>query len=537
MREKALHFMGYQSGEGILMRKKAASMMNEQWIKTFRTEIGTFAEKIDAFAQGEIDKKNYKGFSGGMGSYAQRNPSKHMLRLRLPGGRLTVDQLKFLAETVETYHVGLLKLTTCETIQLHDLSAQQVPSIMEEAIDCGIFSRGGGGDNPRNVICNPLTGVQPGEAFDVMPYGEAVTEYLLSICRDIHMPRKLKIAFCNGVDDSVHSAFRDMGFQAQPDGTFALYIAGGLGNNHRMGVLVDKAVPAGEVLYYVKAMIDTFCAHGNYENRAKARTRYMQETLGVDGLRDAYLANVAAAKAAGGLDLHLTPRAVEKAGDGEISDPRALPQKQSGLYAVKYHPIGGSLPVNKPAELYAILKDMPQAECRVAPNETMYLINLTATEARKVLDATCDSAQTTFEHSVACIGASICQQGVRDSQSLLQAAVAAVREAGLPDGALPKVCVSGCPSSCAAHQAGAIGFQGCVRPVDGKPAPAFKMFLGGSDALGAARFGEPAAVILEKDVPAMLVELGQAVSAAGATWEQWAKDHGEALNAIIAKYA
>lgn len=509
--------------------------MNEQWIQTFRSEIGEFKEKINAFQQGGIDKKAYKGISGGMGSYAQRDPSKHMLRLRMPGGRLTVERLKFLADAVERYSVQRLKLTTCETVQLHDLQGEQVPSIMEEAIGSAILTRGGGGDNPRNVMCSPLSGVQPGEAFDVMPWAEAATEYLLSICRDIHMPRKLKVAFCNGVDDSVHSAFRDMGFLAKPDGTFALRIAGGLGNNHRMGVLVDEAVAPKEVLYYIKAMIDTFCTHGNYQNRAKARTRYMQETLGPDGLKDAYLANVAAAKAAGGLDLEITPAPVEKTGEGQLSHPRAIAQKQPGLYAVEFHPIGGALPAEKPAALYALLRDMPQAECRIAPNETIYIINLTAGEAQKVLEATADGAETIFEHSVACIGATICQQGVRDSQGLLQAAVAAVREAGLPDGALPKVYISGCPSSCGTHQAAAMGFQGCVKPVDGKPQPAFKLFLGGSDALGAARFGEPAATVLEQEIPALLVELGRAASALG--WEQWSAGHGEELNAIIAKYA
>ena len=510
-------------------------MMDEQWIRTFREEIGTFTDTISAFQRGDLDKKAYKGISGGMGSYAQKDAAKHMLRLRMAGGRLTLERLKFLAEAVERYDIRKLKLTTCETVQLHDLSAEQVPALMAEAIDSEIFSKGGGGDNPRNVMCSPLSGVQTGEAFDVMPWAEAATKYLLSICRDIHMPRKLKIAFCNGVDDSVHSAFRDMGFQAQADGTFSLRIAGGLGNNHRMGVLVDEAVPADAVLYYIKAMIDTFCAHGNYENRAKARTRYMQETLGPDGLKEAFLANVAAARAAGGLDLHVTPAAIEKAGDGEIADARVLPQKQAGLYAVQYHPIGGCLPAEKPAELYALLKDMPRAECRVAPNETLYIINLTASEARKVLDATSDGARTAFEYSVSCIGAAVCQQGVRDSQSLLRAAVAAVREAGIPDGALPKTCISGCPSSCAAHQAGAIGFQGCVRPVDGKPVPAFRMFLGGSDVLGAARFGEPLAVILEKDVPTLLVELGRAAADMG--WTSWSEQHGDELRSIVAKYA
>ena len=282
-------------------------------------------------------------------------------------------------------------------------------------------------------------------------------------------------------------------------------------------------------------MIDTFCAHGNYENRAKARTRYMQETLGADGLKAAFLANVEKRKAEGGLDLAVEPVTVDKAGDGELTDERAIPQKQTGLYAVEYHPIGGILPVEKPAELYALLKDIPGAECRVAPNETLYLINLTAVEAKKVLAATEDSARTIFEHSVACIGASICQQGVRDSQSLLRAAVQAVREAGLPDGALPRVVISGCPSSCAAHQAGAMGFQGCVKPVDGKPQPAFKLFLGGNDTLGTAKFGEPAAIILEKNIPALLVELGKAAAELG--WGRWSVEHAAERDAIIARYA
>lgn len=509
--------------------------MNEQWIKTYRSEIGSFQETISAFRKGEIEKKDYKGISGGMGSYAQRDPSVHMLRLRMPGGRLTVERLGFLADTVAKYGVERMKITTCETVQLHDLSAEQVTPIMEGAIDVGIYCRGGGGDNPRNVMSSPLSGVQQGEAFDVQPYAEAATEYLLSICRDIKMPRKLKIAFCNGVDDCVHSAFRDMGFLAKENGTFDLSIAGGLGNNHRMGVPVAEGIAPQEVLYYIRAMIDTFCAHGNYENRAKARTRYLQETLGSDGLKEAFLTNAEKRKAEGGLDLTVEPVTVNKAGDGELADARAIPQKQAGLYAVEYHPIGGILPAEKPARLYTLLKDMPGAECRVAPNETLYIINLTAAEAEKVLAATEDGARTAFEHSVACIGASICQQGVRDSQSLLRAAVQAVREAGLPDGALPKIVISGCPSSCAAHQAGAIGFQGCVKPVDGKPQPAFRLFLGGDDTLGGVRFGEPVATILEKDIPVLLVELGRAAAEQG--WERWSAEHASERDIIIARFA
>ncbi len=514
-------------------------MVDSKWLQTYREEIETFSGKIQDFQEGRLDKKDYKGYSGGMGSYAQRDPAKHMLRLRMPAGRLTVERLKFLADTVEKYGVRRLKLTTCETVQLHDLAAEQVPAIMGEAVGVGVICRGGGGDNPRNVMCSPLSGVQKGEAFDPSPWAAAVTDYLLSICRDIHMPRKLKIAFSNGVDDSVHSAFRDMGFQAREDGTFSLRIAGGLGAmGHRMGVLVEEAVNPQDVLYYVKAMVDTFCQHGNYENRAKARTRFMQDTLGPEGLKAAFLKNVEAAKAAGGLELpQLEALADVCGGDGTLDHPRAIPQKQLGMYAVKYHPIGGVLPVEKPAQLYAAIKDLCNAECRVGPDETLYIINLPAAGVEKVLAVTEDGAKTEFEYSVACIGATVCQQGIRDSQGLLQAAVKAVREAGIPDGALPKITVSGCPSSCAAHQAGTIGFQGGVRLEDKKPQPAFRIFLGGSDALDKARFGEAGAVILEKDIPALLVELGKAAAAAGQNWAQWSESHREDLNAIVEKYA
>lgn len=510
--------------------------MNKQWVDTFRTEIGTFAEKLQAFQNGELDRKAYKGFSGGFGSYAQRDGSKSMLRLRMAAGRLTKERMKYIADSVAQHDISLLKLTTCQTIQMHNLTANQVPALMEKAIDCGIYTRGGGGDNPRNVMCSPLSGVQCGEAFDVLPYAEAATQYLLGIARDIHMPRKLKIGFCNGVDDSVHATFRDMGFIANADGTFTLYIAGGLGGNPKLGVKIMDQLPASDVLYCIKAMIQTFCAHGNYENRARARTRFMQETLGTDGLRETYLNNLEAVRAEGGLDITPASAEITKTGTGTIAHARVIPQKQTGLYAVKYQPIGGALPTGKPAELYEVIKEMPEVECRIGAAETLYIVNLTAEEAEKVLAVTEDGAKTQFECSVACIGASICQQGVRDSQSALKAAIEAVRAENFADGVLPIVHFSGCPSSCAAHQTGEIGFQGCVRMVDKTPLPAFRMTVNGSDALHSERFGDVIGVVLERDIPSLLVELGRVISAENSTWAQWAPNNMDAIHTIAEKY-
>lgn len=483
--------------------------MEQKWLDTFTQEVAAFAAAANKFDAGELSRKDYKGVSGGLGSYAQHDPSKHMLRLRMAGGRLTLARLRFLAEAVEKYNINTMKLTTCETVQLHNLGASQLPELMLEAVKADIFVKGGGGDNPRNCMMSPLSGVQQGEAMDVSGYPDAVANYLLSICRDIKMPRKLKIAFCNGADDRCHSAFRDMGFLGQADGTFRLRIAGGLGaSNPKMGVEVFDHLPACQVLYAVRAMVDTFCQHGCYDNRAKARTRFMQDTLGADGLKEAYLANFNALVAKGGLDVEVKSTVAAKTGCGNIEDVRVIRQKQEGLYAVVYHPVGGLLPAGKPAELLAVLESMEGVECRIAPDESLYIINLTAEEAKKVLDATADSAVTEFEHSVACIGSAICQQGVRDSQTVLAACVKAVREAGLPAGALPKVAISGCPSSCAAPQAAKLGLMGAAK--NGQSA--FRVFMGGSDTLGKAVFGEVVAVVLESDLPAMFVELGKAAN-------------------------
>ena len=527
--------------------------MNEKWEEQFREQIHEFVGTIEKFDKGEIDRKAYKGISGGFGSYAQRDPSKHMLRLRMAGGNLTEKRLEFLVEAVKDYGVELMKLTTCETVQLHNLKAEQVPVLMEKAIASEIYSRGGGGDNPRNIMMSPLSGVQKGEAFDVKPYAEAAAEYLLSIAGEIHMPRKLKVAFCNGADDSVHSAFRDMGFMANPDGTFTLRIAGGLGGGYKMGVLVDEHVPATEILSYIRAMIETFCQHGNYENRAKARTRFMQETMGVDGLKAAFLENVAKVKEKGGLDLHVEAKPVTKKGSGEISGKRVVAQKQPGLYAVAYHPIGyltthtkknlltvvavlGCLPAGKPAELLTLVREIPDAECRIAPYETIYIINLTADEAKKVLEATNDGAQSTFENSVACIGAAICQQGVRDSQALLHRLIEMEREEGFEDGILPQIHISGCPSSCGTHQTGVIGFRGGVKSVNKEVKPAFNLFVKGCCFQGKERMGEELGAILEENIPAFLKALGHAVQESGLDFEGWYAKDAEGIRKIAENF-
>jgi len=501
-------------------------MAQQDW----KAGIGEFQEMTRKFYAKEISVKDYKGFSGGFGSYAQRGGEASMLRLRMAGGQLTKDKLAFIADSIQTYQINRIHFTTCQTVQLHNLSEKAVCELVPAAIDHGIIVLGGGGDFPRNVMVSPLSGVERGEYFDVLPYAQQAADYLLGLLGKIKLPRKLKVCFSNSPANEPHATFRDLGFAARADGRFDVYAAGGLGNNPRMGLKVAEAVAPEKVLYYIQAMVDTFLAHGNYTNRAKARTRYMQESLGEEGFRKAFAEKLGAITE--NLDITVPPQAVSKAGAGEIVHPRAIAQKQPGLYAVCWHPIGGSPAPEQLIRLYETIRDLDQTEVRLAPDETAYIINLTAAEAEKVLAVTEGGAKTLFESSVACIGASICQVGARDSQGLMGRLVEMAREKGFADGVLPRIHISGCTSSCGTHQIGALGFHGGVKSLDGKPQPAFTLHIGGSDRQGQEQFGTVAGVMLEQDIPAFLADLGELVQSAGTTYDVWIQDHRKDLLAL-----
>ena len=140
-----------------------------------------------------------------------------MLRRRMTGRRLTKDRLRFLAEDIKEHQIDRAKMTTCQTIQLHNLTGDAVVDLMKKAVDVNIITRGGG-DFPRNVMVNPLSGVEQNEYFDVFPWAEAAAEYMLTLIETLHLPRKLKVAFSNNESNVTHATFRDLGFVARKNG-------------------------------------------------------------------------------------------------------------------------------------------------------------------------------------------------------------------------------------------------------------------------------------------------------------------------------
>jgi sulfite reductase (ferredoxin) len=497
-----------------------------------------FREATWKFHCGELGVKEYKGVSGRFGSYAQKGGERHMLRLRMTGGSIDKKGLKFIVECIDRYKIDLVHMTTCQSLQFHNLDKDEVCEIMESAFEHGISTFGGGGDFPRNVTASPLSGVEIGEFFDVLPYAKATERYLMPLIGDMVLPRKLKIGFSNSSNNEVHATFRDLGFLARSDGNFDVYSAGGLGNNPRMGLLVAESVSPSEILYHVKAMVDLFKEHGNYENRAKARTRYMQDSLGEEGYKTAYRGKLKVALLEGGLDVQIKDISEHKKANGQVlSNPRVHAQKQDGLYYVSYHPIGGDPDPSKFKEIYETIKDMSDVELRISPDQTMFIINCNSEEVLKVQRATDDGARDLFETSIACIGSSICQQGLRDSNALLHKLVEMSRRNNFADGALPRVQISGCNSSCAAHQIGTIGFQGTsAKSISGESIPAFNIFVNGSHVAGNERFGQQLGKMAQDDIPSFLEYIGKAVTNQNMDFRSWCVSHNDDFLDIVERF-
>lgn len=507
----------------------------------FKQDMPAFREETEKFEKGEISKKDYKGFSGKYGSYAQRNPEKHMVRLRMTAGQVDPEKMSFAAEIIEKNNIDLVHFTTCQALQFHNVTGKQAGDIIDEALDHDIVCLGGGGDYPRNVMNAPLSGVDPEEYFDTAPYAKEVAQYLLHFVDGVKkMPRKLKVGFSNSPKNQTHATFRDLGFVANPNHTFDVYIAGGLGSNPKLGVKVADNVDPKDVLFYVKAMRDLFMENGNYENRSKARTRYMQDKFETpEALKAAFDQKLEEAKKE---DLRLEnveEPVIDKQGDGEVvaDSWRVQEQKQKGLYSVLWHPIGGSPNPKTFIDCANAMKDMKDVQMRIAPDETVYFVNLTAAEANKFLEITEDDcAKNEFETSIACIGSTICQVGLRDSQGLLREIIKTERENNLKDGTLPRIHVSGCPSSCGSHQIGALGFRGFLKMVDKKPQPAFMVFENGCDKRGEEKLGKELGAMLQTDIPNFIIDLSKTVEASGMNFDEWHKANPEGIAEVTKKY-
>jgi len=529
-----------------------------------RADIEKFEEQLGRYLAGDLAEDAFRVFRLNNGVYGQRQGGHNqMLRVKIPYGAITAEQLDMFAHIAETYSRGWGHLTTRQNVQFHFVDLQEVPAALWDLAAAGLTTREACGDTVRNVMGCHLAGACPYEALDISPWAEAAFQHFLHNPLSQRLPRKFKINFSGCETDCGQAMFNDVGVIAttrtRDDGTreagFRVFVAGGLGANPHPALALEEFTPREELMATLEAILRVFSNHGNRDNKLRARMKWLVDTMGWDEVQARVLKErkllVASATWPGGI-----PEAVRKVGDA----PAGAGQN------VTLTPIGQGTPVTLrrrdpfqawddanvvrgvakgtvSALAYAKLGDITTAQFRALASIQRELgAEVRITNRQNLVFRGLSESQLPVLHErlaaigmaepgaelardvVACPGADTCNLAVTQSRGLADAIGAALDEAGLADVGGVRTNISGCTNSCGQHHIADIGFFGAERRAHGQSAPGYQLLLGGYVGQERIHFGEKALRVPAKNAPEAAVRVVRRFNderQAGETFRSW----------------
>lgn len=540
-------------------------------------DIDEFAAVLARFERGEIGPDEWRVFRLVRGTYGQRqNADAQMLRIKIPQGILLRAQLDAIASVAERYSRGFGHITTRQNIQLHFLKLHDVEPAMRELADAGMTTREACGNSVRNITACPYSGVSADEAFDVTPYAEALTRYLLRHPLSSVLPRKFKIAFegCAG-EDHIGSEINDIGWNARVqtvDGRevrgFRVTVAGGTSTLARVGQVLHEFLPVEQMYDCAEGIIRVFHRLGDYKHKQRNRLKFLVRSLGWEKFREEYarerieldgresvqlpfgpegpvledapegpgrepvsLESIAARAAAGGvIGPGILPRveprlAVHSDEFLTWSRTNVRRQKQDGFAVVIVTTLLGDLTSAQLRLLGELSEIYADGAVRVTMDQNLLfrwvrVENVQAFYKSLAAAGLARPGAGTLADVTSCPGAESCKLAVTQSRGLGR--LLADHLQTRPDlvAAVPglDIKISGCPNGCGQHHIAGFGFQGSLKKVGTQPAPHYFVMVGGGAGHGMTTFGRLAAKVPARRAPEAvdrLIELYRNQRAAG----------------------
>ena len=250
--------------------------------KTLLNEIPEFRDYTLNYLNGNISTMQYKEFAAGYGVYSELNKKLFLIRLRISCGIMSRSQLHTIYQIANKNNLKSIHITTRQSIQFQDLDMDTTVNIMKQLIENDIYTKGSGGNFPRNVGLSPLSGVNIKESFDVTPYALATDKYFLNKINTYNLPRKFKVYYSN---DYAYAITQDMGFIAtlkENKPYFEVYVGGSLGKEPKVGLKLPHLINPSDALFYIEGMIEFFKSEGDYKNKHKSKISYIIDKLGKD---------------------------------------------------------------------------------------------------------------------------------------------------------------------------------------------------------------------------------------------------------------
>jgi len=458
-----------------------------------------------AAVAGEAERLKWAGL------YSQRQGGDaFMLRIKIPGGLLSADQVREIGVIADTYAEGpedspvfgnrYADLTTRQDVQLHWIRIGDVPRIWERLASVGLTTLQACGDSTRNVCCCPVSGIDAAEVVDALPVARQLSAFFTGNREYANLPRKFKIAVTGCLEDCARVEIDDIGLWPARDaaGTvgFNVLVGGGLSDGERLASDIDVFVEPAEALGICQAIARLYAELGNRENRGLARMRYLVQELGPEGFRDELAARV---------DGDLTPAGEELTRRFRGDHVGVHDQRQAGLVYV-----GCSVPVGRMRgadliELARLADTYGDSTIRIGTDQNFLIAGVPADRvddlvAEPLLETYSPFPGPVTRGVVACTGSEFCRFAVVETKEravrwarALDARIDALTDpddsdaggrprhdaAGADRGVL-RVHFSGCSASCAQPQIADVGLRGDVAHVGDQLAEAADIGLGGS---------------------------------------------------------
>ena len=493
---------------------------NPKWGREEETEV--FAKKVKLFRQGKISEDDFRRFRLQHGAYGSRLHMEYsMVRIKVPGGEITPDQIEKIASLSEAFSIGSAHVSTRQNIQLHWVQLEDVSEVMRGLVETGLTTREACGNTIRNVMCSHFAGVCPNENFDATPYSMAIAKFFLRNPMCQNLPRKFKINFaCCDQHGLVRVA--DIGLvpatrveNGRTTRGFKIYLGGGLGAASFIGHLLEDFTPEDRVLATCMATVRLFDRHGNRENMARNRMRYLVHEMGWEkfqkmALKERSIVEMTTSYSTGQQydvksqeDTRQLPKAPRMAKLPVLNDQvtkdspaferwlhtNVVPQKQDGYFTAFITLGAGDITASQLRVLASAIRDYSaESVARNTPQQNFAVRYVRGTELRdfyqKLASAgLANPGALTIASVVGCSGTTSCNLAITNSHRLAKEVQRKFLELGLDtDDSLrdATIKISGCPNSCGQHEIATIGFFGGATRVNNSMTPTYTMLFGGS---------------------------------------------------------
>lgn len=497
-------------------------------IPIIEREFEDFETEAHRFRAGDLAEDEFIGFRLKQGVYGQRQADVQMIRVKVPFGGITPEQMDAFAEVCERW-APLRKghITTRQNVQIHHLPLAEIPEAMRVLAATGLSSREGCGNTVRNVTGDPYAGICEDEAYDITPYAAAYVRYFVRHPTTQLMPRKVKTAFTATDEDRAITGIHDIGFipRVRIEGDevvrgVEMRVGGGTSIMPRIAPSLSEflTVDDGEYLKWTEAALRIFDRQQWLrENRARARIKVLVDKVGIEEFREMVLAELegdwvserdfAVDRLAfdASEELDADARADDDAGDlpreGDADllafcDTNVMRQRQPGWVAVTVRIPRGDLTPEQFRALATLMREYSGGWARTTVQQNLVLRWVRpgrVAELWRRLDAIGlgGAGAGGITDVVSCPGTDSCKMGITSSMGLNQAVSERVGRLDTSDPLTAKIRIkmSGCPNGCSQHHIADIGFYGASIKIGEKTIPAYVPHIGGRQGDGIVGFG------------------------------------------------